>query len=84
MALSQPSHCSEQIIRGLAHFVGKDGLDIENIGEKLIRHLYAKGYAKAPHDLFLLTKEQLFTLEGIKEKSADNILKGLKRQRGRH
>jgi DNA ligase (NAD+) len=70
-------HCSEQIIRRLAHFVGKDGLDIENIGEKLIRHLYAKGYANVPHDLFLLTKEQLLTIEGIKEKSADNILKGL-------
>lgn len=74
-----PNHllCSEQIIRRLAHFVGKEGLDIENIGEKLIRHLYAKGYVKEPHDLFLLTKEQLLTLEGIKEKSADNILKGL-------
>jgi DNA ligase (NAD+) len=70
-------HCSEQIVRRLAYFVGKDGLDIENIGEKLIRHLYAKGFVAAPHDLFRLTKEQLLTLEGIKEKSADNILKGL-------
>jgi DNA ligase (NAD+) len=74
-----PNHqlCSEQIVRRLAHFVGKDGLDIENIGEKLIRHLFAKGYVRAPHDLFLVTKDQLLTLEGIKEKSANNILKGL-------
>jgi len=74
-----PNHqqCSEQIIRRLTHFVGKDGLDIENIGEKLIRHLFAKGYVKAPHDLFCLSKEQLLTIEGIKEKSAENILKGL-------
>jgi DNA ligase (NAD+) len=70
-------HCTEQIIRQLTHFVGKDGLDIENVGEKLIRHLFAKGYVKAPHDLFCLTKEQLLTLEGIKEKSAENILKGV-------
>lgn len=79
VAFRCPNHtkCSEQIIRRLAHFVGKEGLDIENIGEKLIRHLYAKGYVEAPHDLFLLTKEKLMTLEGIKEKSADNILKGL-------
>jgi DNA ligase (NAD+) len=70
-------HCSEQIVRCLAHFVGKDGLDIENIGEKLIRHLYAKGYVQAPHDLFCLTKEQLLTVDGVKEKSADNILNGL-------
>lgn len=74
-----PNHrlCPEQMVRRLTHFVGKEGLDIENIGEKLIRHLCAKGYVTAPHDLFSLTREQLLTLEGIKEKSADNILKGL-------
>lgn len=71
--------CVEQQIRKLSHFVGKEGLDIEHIGEKSIRLLYAKGYVRAPHDLFSLTKDQLLTLEGIKEKSADNILNGIAR-----
>jgi DNA ligase (NAD+) len=69
--------CVEQQIRKLCHFVGKEGLDIEHIGEKSIRHLYAKGYVRALHDLFALTKEQLLTLEGVKEKSADNMLQGI-------
>ncbi len=69
--------CPEQTIRSLAHFVGKDGLDIEHIGEKLIRALFENGLVKHPSDLFHLTKENLFTLEGIKEKSAENILSGL-------
>jgi DNA ligase (NAD+) len=71
--------CVEQQIRKLCYFVGKDGLDIEHIGEKSIRHLYANGYVRAPHDLFALTKEQLLSLEGVKEKSADNILAGIAR-----
>ncbi len=76
-----PNHqaCSEQIIRRLVHFVGKEGLDIENIGERLIRHLYAQGYVRAPHDLFRLTQEQLLTLEGIKTKSAERILRGIQK-----
>jgi DNA ligase (NAD+) len=71
-------HCPEQCIRGLTHFVGKDGLDIEHVGEKLIRALFEKGIVKTPSDLFTLTKEALITLEGIKDKSAENILAGIK------
>ena len=70
-------HCPEQVIRGLIHFVSKDGLDIENIGEKLIRIFYEKGFVRRPSDLFHLTLEQLLQLEGIQEKSANNILRGL-------
>ena len=71
--------CAEQQIRKLCYFSGKEGLDIEHLGEKSIRHLYARGYVRAPHDLFSLTKDQLLTLEGVKEKSAENILQGISR-----
>jgi DNA ligase (NAD+) len=71
--------CVEQQVRKLCHFSGKEGLDIEHMGEKSIRHLFAKGYVRAPHDLFSLTKEQLLTVEGVKEKSAENILQGIAR-----
>lgn len=73
-----PNHfCPEQTIRRIVHFVSKDGLDIEHVGESLIRQLYEKGYVCLYGDLFTLTKEQLFTLESIKEKSAARILKSL-------
>lgn len=79
VALRCPNHleCPEQLIRKLTHFVGKDGLDIEHVGEKLIRALFSNNLIHAPYDLFTLTKEKLLTLEGIKEKSAENILKGI-------
>jgi len=74
-----PNHrqCPEQLIRGLVHFVGRDGLDVEHVGEKLIRQLFEKGYIHSPHNLFLLTEEKLLELEGIKQKAAQNILRGL-------
>jgi len=71
--------CPEQLIRGLTHFVGKDGLDVDHVGEKLIRQLFEKELVQTPHDLFLLTKEQLLELEGIKEKAANNILTGIEK-----
>lgn len=71
------TECPEQSIRKLVHFVGKDGLDIEHVGEALIRQLNAHGYVKTFADLFSLTREQLFSLEGIKEKAASRILKSI-------
>ena len=73
--------CSEQKVRGLMHFVGKDGLDIEHIGEKLIRLFVARGFVCEPQDIFALTKETLLSLEGIKEKAAENILQGISKAR---
>ena len=74
-----PNHdCPEQCVRRFMHFVGKDGLDIEFIGEALIRQLYEKGYVRLYGDLFTLTKERLFALEGIKEKGATRILQSLR------
>lgn len=69
--------CPEQVVRKLVHFVGKDGLDIGFVGESLIRQLCVQGYVKTFADLFSLTREMLFNLEGIKEKAASRILKSI-------
>lgn len=66
--------CSEQVIRRLVHFVGKDGLDIEFVGEAVVRSFYERLCVRKFSDLFSLTKEQLLSLEGVKEKSAARIL----------
>jgi len=71
--------CPEQLIRTIVHFAGKDGLDIEHVGEQLVRALFEKGYIRTSSDLFKLTEDQLLILEGIKEKSAKNILQGIER-----
>lgn len=79
-----PNHknCPEQRIRALIHFVSKDGLDIENIGEKLIRALYENKIIQEPSDIFHITKEKLLLLEGIQEKSASNIFSAI--QKAKH
>ncbi len=71
------SQCSEQRMKQIIHFAGKDGLDIEHVGDKLVRALYTASYIKRPSDLFILTRDQLLSLEGIKDKSASNILSSI-------
>ena len=45
--------------------------------------LVEAGYIKSVSDFYSLTREQLLELEGIKEKSADNILKGIEASKQR-
>jgi DNA ligase (NAD+) len=74
-------HCKEQCIRGLIHFASKQGLDIEGLGDKVMRQLFQKGFVKTPVDLFYMTKEMLLQLDGFKEKSAQNLLNGIENSR---
>lgn len=71
--------CHEQKIRFLQFFVSKNGLDIEHLGEKVVRALYEHGFVKQPADFFRLTSDKLSQLEGFKEKSINNLLESLKK-----
>lgn len=71
--------CDEQKIRFLQFFVSKNGLDIEHLGEKVVRALYEKGFVKEPADFFKLTQNELAQLDGFKEKSITNVLDSLKK-----
>ena len=66
--------CPAQLQRLLAHFVSRNAMDIDGIGEKIAEALIEKGLVKDAADLYSLTGEQLLTMDGIKEKSAANLL----------
>lgn len=74
-------NCPEQALRRLTYFVGKDAMDIENLGEKVMEQLVLKGLVKRPSDIYRLKEEQLFQLEGFKKKSVDNLLKSIDKSR---
>lgn len=53
-------------------------MNIDGIGEETATLLYRSGLAKDPADLYSLTYDQLATLPGFGEKSAERILDGLR------
>jgi len=71
--------CDEQKMRFLQFFVSKNGLDIEHLGEKVVRALFQQNLVKEPADFFKLAKQDLAKLEGFKEKSIHNVLEALKK-----
>lgn len=83
MAYCPNLQCPARNLEGVIHFASKGAMDIETIGEKMCRQLVEVGYIKSVSDFYILTREQLLELEGKKEKSADNILKGVEASKHR-
>ncbi len=69
--------CPEQQIRRLIYFAGKDAMDINHMGEKVIMQLVHKGFVKVPSDIYTLTETQIAQLSGFKNKSIQNLLKSI-------
>lgn len=69
--------CPAQIREGMIHFVSRNAMNIDGLGEKVVAQLYRSGLVQDVSDLYSLTKEQLIQLERMGEKSADNLLKAI-------
>jgi DNA ligase (NAD+) len=83
MAYCPNTKCPARNLESLIHFVSKGAMDIDTIGEKMCEQLVAAGYVKDVADFYTLTHDQLLALEGVKNKSADNMLAGIEASKHR-
>ncbi|MBR0534541.1 MAG: NAD-dependent DNA ligase LigA [Bacteroidales bacterium] len=74
------NNCPVQIKSGFVHFISRKAMDIL-AGDATIDQLYEKGYIRHLSDLYSLTKEQLLTLDGWKDRSAENLLASLEKSK---
>ena len=72
--------CPMQIRGRFIHFCSRKAMDIL-AGDATVEALVSKGLVSDIPDLYSLTKEQLMTLEGWQEKSAENFLTSLEKSR---
>lgn len=66
--------CPAKLVEGLKHFASKGALNIEGLGDKLIRRVVEEGLVRSPADIFHLDREQWSSMERMAEKSADNLM----------
>jgi DNA ligase (NAD+) len=83
MAYCPNLQCPSRHLEGLIHFVSKGAMDIDTIGEKMCEQLADAGLVHSVSDFYDLTKDQLLSLAGVKEKSAENMLKGIEASKQR-
>ena len=71
------SECPAQFKRLVEHFVSRDAMDIEGLGEKLAHRLVEEGLISRLPDLYRITIDDLIPREGFAEKSARNLVEAI-------
>lgn len=69
--------CPAQIRRGIIHYVSRDAMDIDGLGESIVTLLLNQGLIKDISDLYYLKKEDIVNLERMGDKSANNLLNSI-------
>lgn len=74
-------NCFAQELERLIHFVGRKGMNIDGLGEKILEQLMNEGLISDAADIFELKKGDLTPLERFAEKSADNLIEAIEKSK---
>lgn len=69
--------CPAQIKEGLNHFASRDAMNITGLGPAVVEKLFAAQLVEDVAGIYRLTVEDLLTLEGFKEKSAEKLYEAI-------
>ncbi len=75
--------CAAILKGAIVHWVSRDALDINGLGEKLVEQLVDSKFVTSVADLYDLTVAKLMTLERMGEKSAKKIVEGIASSKSR-
>ncbi len=73
--------CKPQTIARLAHFAGRNAMDIDTFSEKTAELLYDALGVRDCADLYRLSVNDLLPLEGFQQKRAENLIAALEKSR---
>ncbi len=73
--------CPAQILEGIIHYVSRNAMNIDGLGEKIIEQLFQENLVSNIADLYTLKKEDLILLERMGEKSVQNILNAIEKSK---
>ncbi|WP_300868861.1 NAD-dependent DNA ligase LigA [uncultured Alistipes sp.] len=73
------SGCRSQILGRIVHFIRRKAMDIDGLGEETVELLFESGLVRDAADLYDLRAEQLACLPRLGDKSAENIVRSIRR-----
>ncbi len=75
--------CDAKKIEGLIHFVSREAMNIDGLGEKIIEHFYNMGYITKISDIYILHnyKDELMKIAGFGYKSINNLLDSIEKSK---
>jgi DNA ligase (NAD+) len=77
------TECPAQFRRLVEHFVQRNAMDVEGLGEQVAHQLVDEGKIESLADLYDLTVDDLTDLEGFADKSARNLVRAIEASKER-
>ena len=72
-------NCPAQLKGKLKYWAGKDGVDIDGLGDSIVEQLFDLGYIKNYPDIYYLKKEDFLKLDKFADKSAQNLVDAIEK-----
>ena len=69
--------CPAQVLRRIIYFASKPAMNIDGLGPEKAKALFDRGLIKNIADIYRLTVPDLLSLEGYKQKSAENLVNAI-------
>ncbi len=73
--------CAAQVKQAIKHFVSRKAMDIDGMGDKIVDVLVDDKRIGDVADLYALSFEQIVSLEGFADKSAQNLIESIAKSR---
>lgn len=70
--------CPPQIKGKIEHFISRKAMNIDGLGSETVDLLFTKGLVRNAADLYTLTFDQVRELDRMADRSADNLIQGIK------
>ena len=80
-AICPNSQCPAQFVELLKHFVSRDAMDIDGVGEKICGLLFHAGLVRRLSDIYRIKENDLLEIEGFGEKAASNLIRSINESR---
>lgn len=76
-------HCDSKKLGKLQHFVSRNAMNIDGLGDKTVETLYKEGIISSIKDFYSIEqyKDKIIALDGLGETSYDKMLKGIEKSK---
>ncbi len=75
--------CPAKLVRNIIHFVSKEGMDIDGLGENLVEQFIEKGLIENIADIYTLTFDNIASLKKNGKKFASNLIDAIEESKKR-
>ncbi len=76
------AQCQGRLVQAIKHFVSKKAMDVDGLGDKIVKQLVDQGLVLKPSDIYALSIDNVMGLERMAEQSVHNLMAAIEVSKG--